>query len=74
MKTMHSVLLAAGLLAASLTQAAAADAIKIGLLMPCTQCSDRWEQKDRPSSLPRSRSSIRRSRSSQPTHRAIRTS
>jgi D-xylose transport system substrate-binding protein len=48
MKIWNSMLLAAGLLAASLTHSFAADAIKIGFLMPCTQCTDRWEQKDRP--------------------------
>ena len=30
------------------TSAMAAEAIKIAFLMPCTQCADRWETKDRP--------------------------
>lgn len=39
----------AGLGLALLASAPAlADGVKIGFLMPCTQCTDRWEQKDRP--------------------------
>ena len=32
----------------NLTASIASDKIKIGFLMPCTQCADRWEMKDRP--------------------------
>ena len=37
-----------GLAAAWTLPATAQEAAKIGYLSPCTQCSDRWEQKDRP--------------------------
>lgn len=37
-----------GALFAGSTPSLAQDGIKIAFLMPCTQCSDRWEQKDRP--------------------------
>ena len=48
MKIWSSALLAVGFVGAGLMHASAEDAIKIGYLSPCTQCSDRWEQKDRP--------------------------
>ncbi len=45
---LKSAIVALGLLLMGGANAQAQDPIKIGFLMPCTQCSDRWEQKDRP--------------------------
>ena len=47
---LRHVIASAGFAAVMLagTSALAADAIKIAFLMPCTQCADRWETKDRP--------------------------
>ena len=51
MKTGYKYVLAAVAMAAAAftgTGALAAEATKIAFLMPCTQCADRWETKDRP--------------------------
>jgi D-xylose transport system substrate-binding protein len=42
-----SILLAAIMVATTWAHARAGDSVKVGLLLPCTLCTDRFEQKDR---------------------------
>jgi D-xylose transport system substrate-binding protein len=46
--TLAGAVIALGIATGGAVPALAQDPVKIGFLSPCTQCSDRWEQKDRP--------------------------
>lgn len=47
-KRMLAAAIGLGIMLTGASSALAEDAVKIAFLSPCTQCSDRWEQKDRP--------------------------